>query len=169
MKKSELLSWLKDEYEQWEALLGEIGPERMDQPGVIGDWSMKDVVAHLNGWQRRHNAHLAASLNGDPEPSSPWPAELQTEDEINGWIIQSSRQQVAHDVVDESYQLLRQLLAIMEGLPEDARIEQVQHEGRIYNLVWVGDRRFQAGEFFDHFHDDHETDVRAWGKRVENR
>ncbi len=51
MKKSELLNWLQEEYQQWEALLDQIGPTRMDQPGVNGDWSMKDIVAHLTGWQ----------------------------------------------------------------------------------------------------------------------
>src|SRR6266498_2737739 len=39
--KSELLKWLQEEYRQWEALLDQIGPARMDQPGVNGDWSMK--------------------------------------------------------------------------------------------------------------------------------
>jgi hypothetical protein len=33
MKKSELLDWLQEEYQQWEALLDEIGTARMDQPG----------------------------------------------------------------------------------------------------------------------------------------
>ena len=50
MNKSELLNWLQEEYQQWEALLDQIRPERMEQPGVNGDWSMKDIVAHLTGW-----------------------------------------------------------------------------------------------------------------------
>jgi hypothetical protein len=28
--------------------------------------------------------------------------------------------------------------------------------------VWLGDKRFPAGEFFAHFHDDHEPDICAW-------
>jgi hypothetical protein len=31
MNKSDLLHWLQEEYQQWEALLTQIGPERMDQ------------------------------------------------------------------------------------------------------------------------------------------
>lgn len=49
MNKPELLSWLQKEIQQWEALLDQIGAERMEQPGVNGDWSMKDMVAHLAG------------------------------------------------------------------------------------------------------------------------
>jgi len=38
-----------------------------------------------------------------------------------------------------------------------------------YYLVWVDDKRFPSGEFFDHFHDDHEPDVRARLAREENQ
>jgi hypothetical protein len=34
--------------------------------------------------------------------------------------------------------------------------------GREYYLLWLGDTRYPAGEFFDHFHNDHEPDIRAW-------
>jgi hypothetical protein len=80
MKKSELLDWLQEQNQQWEAFLEQIGRERIEQPGVAAHWSVRDIVAHLNGWQR--------------------------------------------------------------------------------NLV---------GEFFDHFRDDHEPDIRAWLARVENQ
>ena len=36
MNKSDLLNWLQEEKQQWEALLAQIGPERMDQGGVAG-------------------------------------------------------------------------------------------------------------------------------------
>jgi hypothetical protein len=141
----------------------------MDQPGVNGDWSMKDIVAHLTGWQPRLIARLQAAQRGEPEPPPPWPARLQTEDEINAWIYESNHGRSVHEVLAESHQVFQQLLAVIEGLPDEVRIEQVHHQGRVYLLVWLGDERFPAGEFFDHFHDDHEPDVRAWLARVEKQ
>jgi hypothetical protein len=41
MTKSELLQWLQAEYQQWQALLNQIGEEHMDQSGVAGEWSIK--------------------------------------------------------------------------------------------------------------------------------
>ena len=169
MNKSELLNWLQQEYRQWEELLDQIGPERMEQPGVNGDWSMKDIVAHLTGWQPRVNAHLQAARRGEPESPSPWPAHLQTDDDINAWIYESQSGRPLRDVLDESRQVFQQLLDIVEGLPEDVRIEQVHQGGRDYHLVWLDGQRFQPGEFFDHFHDDHESNVRAWLTRMENQ
>ena len=49
MNKSGLLNWLQEEYEQWGALLEQVGPAHMDEPGVNGQWSMKDMVAHHTG------------------------------------------------------------------------------------------------------------------------
>ena len=97
MNKSELLNWLHQEYAQWQAFLDQIGPSRMDQPGVSGAWSMKDIIAHLAGWNRNLIACIRAAQRGEPEPAPPWPVHLK----------------------------------------------------------------------FDHFHDDHEPDVRAWLERVE--
>ncbi len=43
--KEQLMIQLQQEHAQWEALLDEIGRERMEVPGVIGDWTMKDTIA----------------------------------------------------------------------------------------------------------------------------
>jgi hypothetical protein len=163
MKKSELLNWLQEEYQRWEAFLDQIGEARMDQPGVNGDWSIKDIVAHLTGWQPRLIAHLQAALRGEPEPAPPWPAHLQTEDEINAWIYESNRGRSVREVLDESHHVFQQFLGVIEGLPDDILIEPA------YHIVRLGDQRFSASEFFDHFHDDHEPDVRAWLAHVEKQ
>lgn len=166
MKKSELLNWLQEEYRQWEAFLDEIGPERMDQPGVNGDWSMKDIIAHLTGWQRSLVARLQAAQHGEPEPAPPWPAYLQTEDEINAWIYETNRERSVREVLDETQEVLQQFLAVIKGLPDEVRIEWIEP---VYYLVWLDNKRFLAGEFFNHFHDDHEPDVCAWLAQVEKQ
>ena len=65
MDKPDLRNWLQEEYGQWEALLDQIGPARMDQPGVNGDWSMKDIAAHLTGWNRWLVARFQAAQRNE--------------------------------------------------------------------------------------------------------
>ncbi|MGH2505096.1 MAG: hypothetical protein ACRDID_21510, partial [Ktedonobacterales bacterium] len=60
--KAQLLADLRSEQDGFEALLDEVGEQRMIQPGVAGDWSMKDIVAHLTGWRRRSVARFQAAL-----------------------------------------------------------------------------------------------------------
>src|SRR5215217_4116813 len=139
MEKSEFLNGLKEEYHQWEALLSQFDPAHMDEPGVTGHWSIKDIVAHLTGWRRRTVARLQAAQRNEPEPPPPWPAHLQTDDEINAWIYEANRGRSVHEVLDESHQVFQQLLAVIEGLPDEVRIDPE------YHLVWLDDKRFPAG------------------------
>ena len=161
MKKSELLNGLQEEYRHWEAFLDQIGPARMDQAGVTDHWSIKDIVAHLTGWRRRTVARIQAAQRSEPEPPPPWPAHLQTDDEINAWIYESNHGLSVREVLDESQQVFKQLLAAIEGLPDEVLIEPQRH------LSWLAGRPFIASEFFAHFHEEHEPDMRAWLAQVE--
>jgi hypothetical protein len=166
MNKSELLHWLQQQNRQWEAFLDQIGEERMDQGGVAGDWSIKDIIAHLAVWQRGLNARLQAAQRGDAEPPPLWPAHLQADDELNAWIYGARHGSSVREILNESREVLQQLLAVIEELPDEVQIERIEPA---YYFVWVGDKRFQPGEFFDHFHDDHEAEMRAWLERVEKQ
>ena len=160
MNKAELLRELQEEYQHWQALLDQIGPARMDQPGVAGAWSIKDIVAHITGWRRRTVGRLQALQRGQPEPAPPWPAHLQTDDDINAWIYQSRQSYSVSEVLDESHQVFQQLLAVIESLPEDVLAE-------VHRLPWMEGQPFNAAEFFAHFHEEHESDMRAWLTRVD--
>ena len=159
MNKPELLRWLMEEQQKWELLLAAIGEERMAQPGVNGDWSMRDIIAHLTGWQRWLVARLQAAGVGQPEPAPAWPTALTAEDDINAWIYETNRNRTVRQVVDDAHAVHEQLLATIQALPEACRIEAI--EGK-FHVIWVGEQRFAVGEFFHHFYDDHAADVRAW-------
>ena len=170
MEKAELLNWLKQEHRQWEALLDQIDSARMEEPGVAAHWSMKDIVAHLTGWNRNLVAQLEALQRGEAQPPPPWPPELQTDDEVNAWIYETTHGRSLHEVLDKSQQVFRQLFAVIEAFPDSVKIDIYRNEaGKQFYLVCVGDERIPAGEFFYHFHDDHEPDIRAWLARVENQ
>jgi hypothetical protein len=63
------------------------------------------------------------------------------------------------EVLDDMAQTRLQLVAAVEALPDDVRIERLEPT---YYFVWLNNKRFPVGEFFDHYRDDHEADVRAW-------
>jgi hypothetical protein len=165
MKKSELLNWMQEEYQKWDLLLVAIGPQRMNQPGVSGEWSMRDIVVHLTGWQQWLVAQLEAALAGQPEPAPPWPEELKTDDEINAWIYGTNRKKDVRQVIKDAHQAEVQMETLIQGLPDDARIETIDSK---FHVVCVNDRRIPVGEFFHHFYDDHLPDVRAWLAGKEN-
>lgn len=161
MNKSELLNGFQEEYRQWEELLDQIGEARMNQPGAAADWSIKDIVAHLTGWRRRTVARLQVAQRGEPEPPPYWPAHLQTVDEINAWIYETNRGRSVREVLDDSDQVFQQLLAAFAGLPDEVLSDPARH------LPWLEAESINPADFFGHFHEGHEPDMRAWLARVE--
>src|SRR5689334_24155319 len=138
MNKSDLLNWLHEQHQHWEALLDEFGPTRMGRPGVNGEWSMKDIVAHLTGWNHRLIASLQAAQRGEPEPPPPWPVNLQTDDEVNKWIYESNHGRSVQEVLDDSSQMFHELFAVVESLLEDVQVEIVRNSvGREFYPIWL--------------------------------
>lgn len=167
MNKSELLNWLQAEHRQWEALLERINLTHMDQVGLNSQWSFKDLIAHLTPDGLRCIANLKAIQRNEPEPPPPWPVHLQNDDEINAWIYQTNHERPVRQILNESHQMFQDLFTVVNELPEDVKIDTVPQGERVYYFVCLGDQRVQPGYFFDHFHDDHEQDVRAWLTRIE--
>jgi len=52
------------------AILATLTPEQMTRPGALGDWSAKDVLAHLYEWEQMVLGWLAAGQRGQT-PSVP--------------------------------------------------------------------------------------------------
>ena len=162
MRRAELLKQLNSEQDAFEGLLEEIGADRMEEPGVAGAWSIKDIVAHLTAWRRRTVGRLEAAANGESEPTPPWPADLREDDEINAWFHERDRNKSVREVLSESRDVFKRLAAAIEKLPEDA----LDDPGR---FPWMEGTPFTGAAFFSHFHDEHEADMRAWVSRQPTR
>ena len=158
MHKSELLSELNSEQKGWEDLLGEIGKDRMEEPGVGGEWSIKDIVAHLTAGRRRTVARLEAAARGEPEPATEWPANLQEDDDINAWFHERDRTKSLGEVLSESRRVFDQLASAVEKLPDDVLNDPAR-------LPWMQGTPLSGATLFGHFHDEHEADMRAWLSR----
>ena len=153
--KAQLLEDLRGEEARFEALLDEIGAERMTQPGAAGAWTMKDVIAHLTGWRRRTVARFQAALRHEPEPATDWPQTLQTDDEINAWIYEANRDQPLDEVRSDSRAVFERLAAALDAFPE----AELQDPER---FPWLRGETWNGAAFFAHFHEEHEPDIRAW-------
>jgi hypothetical protein len=158
MRRAELLAELDSENRAWERLLAEIGEDRMEEPGVAGAWSVKDVVAHLTAWRRRTVGRLEAVAKGEPEPAPAWPADLHEDDEINEWFHARDRAKSVSEVLSESRHVFQQLRSAIEKLPES-----VLDDPR--RLPWMRGTSLSGATLFGHFHEEHEADMRAWLSR----
>ena len=124
----------------------------MEEPGVDGDWTVRDVIAHIT-WHEKEMLELLRSrrLAG----SQLWTLPLN---ERNSAIFEENRHRSLDDVLQEARQVYPQLLAEIErledaDLTDPARIADMPPDWKLYNLL--------ADNTYDHYND-HSTDLRAW-------
>jgi hypothetical protein len=164
--KSQLLARIAHERGLWEQLVAEIGDAQMTLPGATGDWSFKDVVAHLNGWRINTLARLDAALQ-QATPTPPWPAQFDEDhhlDQINDWIYQTHRDRPLQEVLDEYHGSFQRMYNAVVALPEADLFDAGRYP-------WTGGRSLAqvVEDSFGHFHDEHEPTLRAWMARVRAR
>jgi hypothetical protein len=154
--KAELLARIDQEREAWRALVNEVGMDRMDEPGPMGDWSFKDLAAHLLGWRQRTIGRLEEAAGGPPAVERFWPPELGDDDEpINDWIHEQHRDRPAADVLRDADETYARLRAAIERLHEAT----ITDPGR---FAWLEGLSLAESPLFSHLHDEHEPSIREW-------
>lgn len=166
--RTDVLAEIDRQRAWWEGLLAEVGEERMEQPGATGNWTFKDVVAHLSGWQRRTLDRLQAVRHGQPTPPLPWQAALgpigdeDGDDQvqrINDWLYERNRNRPLTDVLAESRRQWDELREGIAAFPEAVLNDPAR-------FPWLGGESLAqsvlSGSLFEHFHVEHEPPIRAW-------
>lgn len=121
--KHHVLAALREEYDNWEELLGGLDETQITTPLEPSNWSIKDDIAHLMAWQQRSIARVEAALL-DREPKFPtWKAGLDPEvegniDGINAWIYESHRDQPLSQVYQDWSAGFQRFLQLAEQISE---------------------------------------------------
>ncbi len=68
ISQASLLHELRAARAEWYGVLAEVGEGRMTQPGAAGDWSVKDVMAHLTSYSRWFVNASEAHVRGELPP-----------------------------------------------------------------------------------------------------
>ena len=113
MPKTELLTMIQTAWAEWEALLAGIPEAWMTEPGVEGEWSVKDIIAHIT-WGERENLGVAwaRALVGSDLWQLP-------EDARNAAVVEQNRSRDLGDVRAESRQVFQQYLEAIDALSDE--------------------------------------------------
>ena len=152
MDKAAFLATLRREHAAWDALLAEVGEARMAQPGASGEWSVKDIIAHVTWYEREMVGVLRThTLAG----SDLW--ELSP-DQRNAALFAQLRDRPVADVLTEARQTFAELVALVEGLAEEDL-----HDATRYHAMppdWIP-WELLAGNSFAHY-PEHARTIRVW-------
>ena len=140
--------------DRWHQLVADVGKERMELPGAMGDWTFKDVAAHITAWRRKTIGRLEAAGQGEPPPPTPWAAEFGEEetDPVNAWIYERTKDDQLGAVLAEAAATYDGFIAAVRALPvEDAARERASWD----------ESQVEDGHPYGHL-GEHERGVREW-------
>jgi hypothetical protein len=55
--------------DDWEGVITELGPRGLEAPNANGEWRVRDVLAHMTGWERWQIVQLRNAFLRGPDPS----------------------------------------------------------------------------------------------------
>jgi len=160
MDKSELLSMIRAERARWEALLVEVGEAQMTQAGVEGEWSVKDIIAHVTAYERWIVARLQSALRGETLRLEIDQLDLE---QRNAWIFEENRNRPLHDVLAESKQVFQQVLKLAQTLSDEDLTDPHRLEPFL-DPVWTDGLpvwKCLAADSYEHYRQ-HIPFIRAW-------
>ena len=146
---------LRTEREDWNALLAQVGVDRMEIPGAEGTWSVKELVAHLTWYERAvvDGARQVARTGAFTRPGDGG----EGIDERNERIAAESRARPVRDVIAEADDVFGQLLQVIAACPDD-----LLNDSRLIGLPgdippWMR----VANNSYTHYRQ-HAQSLRAW-------
>jgi hypothetical protein len=152
MNKTDLSKLLDEARAEWEQALSGVGHERMTEPGVAGNWTVKDVVAHVT-WSVKETVGMmqAKALAG----SDLW---RLPEDERNAAVYTANRDRPLDEVLAESEAAHARLTEIVQTTGEDDLLQAEWFTDLPGD--WPPWRVIQVN-VIDHYHH-HARDVGEW-------
>ncbi len=150
--KEQLLDKMQSGYAAFNALLSSLSEAQLTTPGVNGDWTIKDNIAHLSGWQRRQMARNEAVIQGIEIPD---PTPGMSVDEINEMLYKQSKDRSLPDVLNEFHETARRVR-------ED--IERMSDEQLNTPIPWLNNHtlaEYVEGNSYGHY-EEHTEIIQRW-------
>jgi len=128
--KGRTLADMRAAWDETEAVLSTIPEDRMLSVGVTDEWSVRDLLAHIAGYERYVSALILGDLEGrkpttkefygrDDEPSAEDDA---NDDTSNAWVVDYARKQPLHATLAEYHWAHDQMIRAVEAC-SDADLE----------------------------------------------
>jgi hypothetical protein len=125
--REDALEQMRAGYGQISEALATVPREHLTDPGVVGEWSLRDVLAHFAGYERYLSGEVLATLQGRAatneelygRPDAPTPADDIDENTSNAWVVARARRQPVDAVLEDFATAHYRLVAAVEACDDD--------------------------------------------------
>lgn len=125
--KSDLLAAIKKERGNLDDYLDSLTPAQMTEPGIVGHWSVKDVLSHLSAWEQMCLGWYRAGLRGEmpqlPAPGYKW----NQITELNQHIYEQHQADPLEEVLALFQGSSQEILGLIQQLSDQELFEPGQY------------------------------------------
>jgi hypothetical protein len=117
MNKAELLSKLKSSHQQMLEAIGGLKAESMLEPGVTGQWCVKDILNHISHWEAELVTHLWWVQQGQKPAIKSY--SIEEIDQLNHQWYEEDLERSLEMVTSDFKGVRKQTIRRVEALSED--------------------------------------------------
>jgi hypothetical protein len=154
--KAELLQTLKEKRAAFDATIAKVPHDQLTTQNVQGEWSVKDIIAHLNYYEGWIADRLHEQLQG--KSYIPTQLDMMHFDERNKITYAQNKDRTLEDVLTSSKQTFERLVAGIEAHTEAFLTEPQTFEGAPEPVVIAN---MLSGDVYDHYAD-HIPYIEEW-------
>ena len=156
--KTQLLAWIVASRTELDAVIAPLTDAQMITPGAEGELSVKDLLVHVNWWERRTLRALEYAARGEAPPKLAAEGEGEAGvNRVNAETFATNRDRSLEDVRAEYARSGRDLLAALDGYSEADLFDE---EGFTRILEFPA-LYLIAGDTYLHY-PDHVASIRGW-------
>ncbi|MEJ2555789.1 MAG: ClbS/DfsB family four-helix bundle protein [Anaerolineae bacterium] len=129
MDKSQLLKRLDKAWEAFNASYASLSDSELMEPGVTGDWSVRDIIAHVTWWEEEALTHLPLILAGGKPPR--YSVTYGGIDAFNAQMAEQKKKLSLSEVLRQRDDTHRRLIDFIQSAPGDQFIRETRFRRRL--------------------------------------
>ncbi len=129
MDRSQLLKRLEKAWEAFKESYAGLSDSELVEPGVLGGWSVRDIIAHVTWWEEEALTHLPLILDGRKPPR--YSVTYGGIDAFNAQMTERKRHLSLSEVLRQRDDTHRRLIHFIQGAPEDQFIRETRFRHRL--------------------------------------
>lgn len=129
MDRLQLLKRLERAWQTFKESYAGLSDAQLLEPGVMGDWSVRDIIAHVTWWEEEALTHLPLILAGGKPPR--YSVKYGGIDAFNAQMTELKRHLSLSEVLRQQDDTHRRLIEFIQNVPEDQFIQETRFRHRL--------------------------------------
>ena len=128
MKKDQLLKKLEEAWAALKESYAGLSDAQLLEPGVMGEWSVKDILGHVTTWEEESLKYLPLILSGGRPPRY---IQFGGIDAFNAQMAEQKRDKEISDVLRQLDETHRRLIDYLQSVPEEQFTRETRFRRRL--------------------------------------